>query len=114
MYLLFISIGLVLTTIGAFGRIWSELYLAGFKRKKIVAERPFSIMRHPNYTFNFFALTGIAIGSGSLSFIIFFVVLCFLIYPYLARLEEQDLSNLNKEYVDYKNKHRHLFRKCLY
>lgn len=101
-YLLFISIGLLLTTLGAFGRVWSELYLAGFKRKKLISEGPFSIMRHPNYTFNFFALTGIAIGSGSLSFILFFLVLCLLIYPYLARLEEQDLSNLNREYVDYK------------
>lgn len=101
-YFLLISMGLLLTTLGAFGRIWAELYLAGFKRKKIVAEGPFSIMRHPNYTFNFFALIGIALGSGSISFLLFFMLLCLLIYPYLARLEENDLSNLNSRYIDYK------------
>ncbi len=103
-YLLCISIGLLLTTLGAFGRIWSEFFLAGFKRKKLVSQGPFSIMRHPNYTFNFFALIGIAIGSGSVSFLVFFLLMCFLIYPYLARLEEQDLSDLNREYVHYKKK----------
>jgi protein-S-isoprenylcysteine O-methyltransferase Ste14 len=51
--------GFVSIIVGAFGRVWAMLYLAGRKGKELVTTGPYSICRNPLYFFNLLIGLGI-------------------------------------------------------
>ncbi|MFW6147201.1 MAG: methyltransferase family protein [Thermodesulfobacteriota bacterium] len=86
-------IGYALITIGILGRIWSAVYLAGYKNRELIQDGPFSICRNPSYVFAFIGLIGILIGLHSL--IVLIVAPVYWVYYYfIVRSEEKRLSRL--------------------
>ena len=49
--------------IGAFGRIWCSLYIAGYKNNVLVIEGPYSMCRNPLYFFSFIGGIGVACAT---------------------------------------------------
>ena len=49
--------------IGAFGRIWCSLYIAGYKNNVLVIEGPYSMCRNPLYFFSFIGGLGVACAT---------------------------------------------------
>ena len=84
--------GWLLSGIGALGRIWCAVYIAGYKNESLVTAGPYSMCRHPLY---FFSMAGAAgVGFATETFVAPFVVLIFFMvyYPAVIRNEEKHLS----------------------
>lgn len=60
-------LGLAMLLLGAFGRVWCAVHIAGRKNKDLVAVGPFSTMRNPLYFFSMFAFTGAGLCFDSIS-----------------------------------------------
>lgn len=95
-----LGVGLILASIGAFGRAWCAVYAAGYKNKVLITEGPYSMCRNPLY---FFSLVG-AIGTG-LSTQTFTVPLVILgvfsvYYPLVMRSEALILRGIHGEAYD--------------
>ena len=61
------SVGLLILLVGAFGRVWCAVHIAGRKNKDLVAVGPFSVMRNPLYFFSMFAFIGAGFCFDSLA-----------------------------------------------
>ncbi len=84
--------GLALVVVGAFGRIWSSVYIYGRKTDELVTVGPYSATRNPLY---FFSLIGaVGLGLASKNIVIFgLIILAFLgFYPFVIRSEERKLE----------------------
>lgn len=49
--------------IGAFGRIWCSLYIAGYKNNVLVTDGPYSMCRNPLYFFSFVGGIGVSCAT---------------------------------------------------
>lgn len=49
--------------IGAFGRIWCSLYIAGYKNNVLVTDGPYSMCRNPLYFFSFVGSIGVSCAT---------------------------------------------------
>jgi protein-S-isoprenylcysteine O-methyltransferase Ste14 len=95
-HLLMLS-GILLAAIGAIGRIWCALFIAGYKNQSLVTVGPYSVTRNPLYFFSLLGATGVGLASESFLFpgIIF---LGFMLYfPFVIRQEEKDLKIRHRE-----------------
>lgn len=95
-------VGLVLVGIGALGRVWSSMYIYGYKTKKLINEGPYSIVRNPLYCFSFIGAVGLAVTSANLLFLALLVIAYLTYYPFVVRSEEEGLKTaLGEEYLNY-------------
>ena len=77
--------------IGAFGRIWCSLYIAGYKNNVLVTDGPYSMCRNPLYFFSFVGSIGVSCATETFT-IPLLTALAFGIYypsviPSLSRLK---------------------------
>ena len=100
--ILFSCIGFALVVLGGFGRIWSSLYLEGFKTKKLIKDGPYSMVRNPLYFFSLTILLGIcfAIKSIPISIALLLVFVLFHV-PTIMNEEKVLLSTHDKSYKAY-------------
>jgi protein-S-isoprenylcysteine O-methyltransferase Ste14 len=100
--ILFSCIGFALVVLGGFGRIWSSLYLEGFKTKKLIKDGPYSMVRNPLYFFSLTILLGIcfAIKSIPISIALLLVFVLFHV-PTIINEEKVLLSTHDKSYKAY-------------
>lgn len=95
-------LGLVLVGIGALGRVWSSMYIYGYKTKTLVNEGPYSVVRNPLYCFSFISVMGIALASANLLFLLLIIGVYLIYYPFTVKTEEEELKKvLGKEYEEY-------------
>ena len=95
-------IGLVLTGIGALGRVWASMYIYGYKTKKLINEGPYSVVRNPLYCFSFIGAVGLALASANILFLILLVIAYMTYYPFVVRSEEEGLKKaLGEDYINY-------------
>lgn len=95
-------IGFVLIVFCSLGRIWSALYIYGYKNKKLIRSGPYSMVRNPLYFFSFLGALGIGLVSKNL--IVFLTLILFFIiyYPLVVLAEENKLKNIHQEkYLKY-------------
>ncbi|MFO7962478.1 MAG: isoprenylcysteine carboxylmethyltransferase family protein [Desulfobacterales bacterium] len=96
------SAGLLLITVGAFGRIWSSMFICGYKRRKIIDTGPYAITRNPLYLFSFIAALGISLTTLNVIFIILMIMLFIGYYVLVVISEEKNLERIHgKPYLDY-------------
>ena len=100
--ILFSCIGFALVVLGGFGRIWSSLYLEGFKTKKLIKDGPYSMVRNPLYFFSLIILLGIcfAIKSIPISIALLSVFILFHV-PTIINEEKVLLSTHDDSYKAY-------------
>ncbi len=95
-------VGVVLTTAGGFGRLWSNVFIAGYKSRELITVGPYSLCRNPLYFFSALGMAGIAITSGMLLIFCVIAAIFFLYYRAIIAAEEGRLRQIHgKEYDDY-------------
>lgn len=99
------SIGFFLITLGAFGRMWAALYIAGRKGKQLVTTGPYSICRNPLYFFNVLMGLGMIAAFENLLLIFPFALFYLGSYFFTILAEERDLTErFGAEYEDYRKR----------
>jgi protein-S-isoprenylcysteine O-methyltransferase Ste14 len=86
------ALGFVLVVVAAFGRIWSSLYISGYKEDRIVAEGPYAIVRNPLYVFSFLGALGLGLATKHVSILIVIAAAFALYYPLVVLTEECNLQ----------------------
>ena len=99
------SIGFSLIVLGGFGRIWSSLYIEGYKTKRLIVDGPYALMRNPLYFFSLLMLFGYCCAIKSV--IIFSVIFPFYLILYIPTILNEEkvlLNEHNNNYENYYNK----------
>ena len=65
LYALIEKVGLALILVCIVGRTWCTLYIGGHKKRELVTEGPYSVVRNPLYFFTSIGAVGIGAQSGS-------------------------------------------------
>lgn len=96
------AIGLFLIGICVMGRLWASVYMAGNKRNELVMVGPYSLMRHPLYSFSLLGAAGIGFLTENI-FVLFTIISVFIFHYYLVVLaEERDMIKIHGEaYKEY-------------
>jgi protein-S-isoprenylcysteine O-methyltransferase Ste14 len=85
--------GLFLLSICSLGRLWALMYISGNKRRELVTEGPYSIVRHPLYVFSFIGALGIGLASENVLILALIALFYLLYYPFTMLAEEKKLTN---------------------
>jgi len=97
--------GFILIGICTFGRLWSSMYISGYKDDSLIALGPYSIVRHPLYFFSFIGAVGLGLASENLIVIIVLPILYILYYKPVMLSEEEKLTGIYKqEYINFMQK----------
>jgi len=84
------------------GRAWCTIYIGGFKKREIVKQGPYSIVRNPLYDFSFLGVVGIGLLTGSLTWAVLLAIGFMLYYRVTVRREETYLlANFPSSYRGY-------------
>jgi len=86
------TIGLILIIISIFGRTWCAIYLSGRENRELVTRGPYSVCRHPMYSFAI--IGGVGVGAQVGSFVIGLICgfIAWLILQRFATREENVLQ----------------------
>ncbi|MFZ0034144.1 MAG: isoprenylcysteine carboxylmethyltransferase family protein [Sedimentisphaerales bacterium] len=94
--------GLFLLTICSVGRLWSLLYISGYKKLELITEGPYSMVRHPLYVFSLIGAIGIGLASENILVLAVLVIFYLSYYPLTILVEEKKLvDKFDKGYLDY-------------
>ena len=58
--------GFACIAVAALGRLWTSLFIAGFKDTELVRRGPYAALRHPLYALSLLAMLGVGLASRSL------------------------------------------------
>ena len=83
--------GLACVTCAALGRIWTSVFIAGFKDQVLVRSGPYAVVRHPLYAFSLLAMLGLGLATGSIAITLVLLVVFGTIYSVAARDEDRYL-----------------------
>jgi len=87
------ALGFLLVVIAAFGRIWSALYISGYKEDRIVTEGPYAMVRNPLYVFSFIGAVGLGLATRHLVILTLIASTFLLYYPLVVLAEERHLHH---------------------
>ena len=100
--ILFEISGLFLLSVCSIGRLWALMYISGNKRRELVTEGPYSIVRHPLYLFSLIGAFGIGLASENLLILALIIIFYLLYYPFTILAEEVKLPNeFGNAYLEY-------------
>lgn len=98
-------IAFVLVLAATFGRIWTLSYISGHKKRDLITEGPYSVMRNPLYFFSFIGAIGLGIATLSILLLAALLITFALYYPLVIRHEEDQLTEVHGEaYRNYRRK----------
>ncbi len=96
--------GLLFVAVGALGRIWSSMYICGYKKKVIINTGPYAAVRNPLYLFSFIGMLGLAMATVNYIFMTLIVIMFLIYYPLVVMSEEGNLKRLHgdlfREYME--------------
>ena len=90
-----LTLGGILAALGAFGRLWCSLYIAGYKNNTLVTVGPYSLCRNPLYFFSFIGAIGIGLSTGSFTIPLIIASGFAIYYPLVVVDEEARLTLLH-------------------
>ncbi len=99
------TLGFVLIVIAAFGRIWSSLYISGYKEDRVVVEGPYALVRNPLYVCSFLGALGMGLATKHLLILAIIACAFILYYPLVVLAEERNLQQrFGQVYEEYANR----------
>ena len=94
--------GLFLLTICSMGRLWALMYICGNKRRELITDGPYSIVRNPLYFFSLIGAVGIGLVSENLLILALIVIFYAVYYPFTVLAEEKKLEGtFGDAYLEY-------------
>lgn len=97
--------GLVMITIAVVGRTWCAMYIGGRKKVDLVTHGPYSLARHPLYTFSIIGAAGIGALWGSIVVSLCLALITAAILSSIASKEERFmLATHGEDYENYKSR----------
>lgn len=88
-------VGLVCVACAALGRIWTSVFIAGFKDQLLVRSGPYAVVRHPLYALSMLAMLGLGLTTGSMTIAMAMLIVFGAIYTTAARDEDRYLQQLH-------------------
>jgi protein-S-isoprenylcysteine O-methyltransferase Ste14 len=102
---LFEMTGLFLLTVCCMGRLWALIYISGNKRRELIMDGPYSMVRNPLYFFSLIGAIGIGLVSENLLVLGLILIFYILYYPLTVVAEERKLEEtFGEPYIEYKRK----------
>jgi protein-S-isoprenylcysteine O-methyltransferase Ste14 len=89
--------GLLCVACAALGRIWSSIFIAGYKDARLVRRGPYAMLRHPLYALSSLAMLGAGLTTRSVTITATLVVLFAVIHAAAARAEDRFLHGVHGE-----------------
>jgi hypothetical protein len=87
---------------GVLGRLWSSMYICGYKSFELIKAGPYAAVRNPLYIFSFIGVSGIALSTQNYIFIGLILALFLIYYPLVIISEENKLKKMHQDkFVDY-------------
>lgn len=83
-----VFLGFACVACAALGRVWTSVFIAGFKDERLVTVGPYSALRHPLYALSMLALLGLGLTTRSV--VITLVLLVVFGFVYLASVRAED------------------------
>ncbi len=87
--------GLMLMIGAALGRIWTSVFIAGFKDETLVTIGPYAACRHPLYAASMLGMLGAGLATRSLSLTVLVCATFLPLYLHAARAEDARLARLH-------------------
>ena len=87
-------LGLSLILLCIFGRTWCTLYIGGHKKRELIMDGPYSLVRNPLYFFTFVGTAGLGLLAGSFVLAIAFFSLSVAVFTPVVRAEEAFLADV--------------------
>ena len=88
-------IGIFLVGIATIGRVWSSLYISGYKSKTLLTSGPYSMCRNPLYFFSFIGSLGIGLSTETITITVLLMIGFVIYYPYVMKREYKRLISLH-------------------
>lgn len=96
------AVGFILVVIAVFGRLWSSVFICGYKTKRVIQLGPYSVTRNPLYVFSFIGAMGFGLVTQSLVITGLIFLIYVVIYARTIAYEEKKLEDaLGVEYLQY-------------
>jgi len=76
----------------ALGRVWTSMFIAGFKDARLVRAGPYAVLRHPLYALSMLAMLGVGLVSRSLVITLALTAVFGVLYAVAARAEDASLA----------------------
>jgi protein-S-isoprenylcysteine O-methyltransferase Ste14 len=83
---------LLLVSLGALGRIWASVFIAGRKDAELVTRGPYAVCRHPLYLFSFVGGLGIGLATRSAALTLLTLGVLAVLHLRAAAMEERSLA----------------------
>lgn len=95
-------VGYVLVIFCVFGRIFSSVFIGGYKNCRLITQGPFSVVRNPLYCSTLLGVLGLSLCSGHVSIVVLLFAAFIATYHFLIRREEEFLlDEFGEVYRDY-------------
>lgn len=102
--------GLACIACAALGRVWSSVFIAGYKDARLVSTGPYAVLRHPLYALSLLAMLGTGLSTRSATLTLALLVAFGLIYARAARAEDRLLRSTHGAAFDRYAAEVHAFR----
>ncbi len=97
--------GLILLSICSFGRLWSLIYINGYKSNTLITEGPYSMVRNPLYFFSSIGAIGAGVATGNILVLALIILFFIVYYPFTILYEETNLAGkFGDAYAEYKRR----------
>lgn len=94
--------GVALILVCIVGRTWCTLYIGGLKKRQLVTQGPYSVVRNPLYVFTIIGAAGIGAQAGSIAMVVLLGLVVAFVF-YLVAVQEQSFlaATFGGEYLAY-------------
>ena len=97
------ALGFIMIILAVFGRLWSSVFICGYKTKKVIQHGPYSVTRNPLYVFSSLGAVGLGLVAGSFVITGLIIFIYVFIYARTIIFEEHKLEEaLGVQYLQYK------------
>ncbi len=98
----FFLLGCLLVGLATMGRLWSSLFICGYKTDCLITAGPYALTRNPLYLFSLAGAIGVGLATETLTIPILIVLAFALYYPAVIQNEEiRLLARHGARYADY-------------
>jgi protein-S-isoprenylcysteine O-methyltransferase Ste14 len=87
--------GTILVAIAIVGRLWSTVYIAGYKSDTLVTVGPYSMCRNPLYFFSLLGMIGVGLASETFTIPLLMILFYAIYYPFTIAYEERKLAKIH-------------------